>query len=245
MMQYDDLFMDGEDTPNLLLIKSSKPEEISIELYISALIDNIYMYDKQCSITVIFHSSPYFGIDLGTTYSCIAYQQRETKKGLTKIIVADKHRSEYCIPTAVYFPPNSSNNTQVIIGEDALKKLAIDPANVIYDIKRIVGRHCSEPEINSFKQKHLFNVSCTGETPKIFIPNLNEYIVSEQALSVILGHLVSIASYEFGVPYINNIVVSIPALFHNGQRKAIYSSCKLVGLTVQQLVVEPTAADII
>eukprot|EP01084_Bolivina_argentea_P281501 481640_1 len=251
MMEHDDLFIDGEDTSSLLLIKSNKPGSILIELYISCSIDNIYMFNKQCSITVIFYKKPYFGIDLGTTYSCIAYQttnkyqERQTKQRLTKIIVADKTRREYCIPTAIYFPQNS--NKKVIIGEDALKKLAIDPKNVIYDIKRIVGRHCNDPEINSFKEKHSFNITCNSdssnsETPKIFIPNLNEFIVPEQALAVILAHLVEIASIEFGVPYICDIVVSIPALFHNGQRKAIHSSCELVGLNVQRLVVEPTAA---
>ena len=99
------------------------------------------------------------GIDLGTTYSCIAYQERQSKERQTKIVVADKHRAEYCIPTAVYFPPNHKSS-KVIIGEDALKKLATDPLNVIYDVKRIVGRKCNDPEIKSFQSKHEFNVTC-------------------------------------------------------------------------------------
>ena len=144
------------------------------------------------------------------------------------------------------FPPNHKSS-KVIIGEDALKKLAIDPFNVIYDVKRIVGRKCNDPEIKSFKYRHEFNVTCNDrdDNPSIFVPNLGingEYIAPEQVLAVILAHLVEIASKEFGVPYIRDVVVSIPALFHNGQRKAIHSACSLAGLNVAQLTVEPTAA---
>ena len=245
MMDYDDLFVAGEETSQLLLDKGSAAQ-IKIELSISSTVDNIYVFNKQCSINAIFHESPYFGIDLGTTYSCIAYQERKSNKRQTKIIVADEHRAEYCIPTAVYFPPNHKT-TQVIIGEDALKKLASDPFNVIYDVKRIVGRKCDDPEIKSFQARHEFNVTCyNDDVPKIFIPNLGnnggEFIVPEQVLAVILGHLVEIASKEFGVPYIGDVVISIPALFHNGQRKAIHSAGSLAGLNVKQLTVEPTAA---
>ena len=36
----------------------------------------------------------------------------------------------------------------VLIGEDVLKKLAVDPLNVIYDVKRIVGRKCDDAHIS-------------------------------------------------------------------------------------------------
>jgi len=241
--EQEDLFVSGEETETLLLYKTSTPGIINIDLSISSNFDNIYVFNKQCSIKAIFHEAPYFGIDLGTTYSCIAYQDRKSKERETKIVVADKHRGEYCIPTAVYFPP-TQKSTKVMIGEDALKKLATDPLNVIYDVKRIVGRKCNDPEIISFQDRHEFNVTCNDrdDNPKLFIPNLNEYIAPEQVLAVILAHLVEIASKEFGVPYIQDVVVSIPALFHNGQRKAIHSACSLAGLNVKQLTVEPTAA---
>ena len=250
MMEFGDLLVDGEDTAALLLMKDASPGQIAIDLSISVTEgkDNTHFFNKQCSVNVLFHESPYFGIDLGTTYSCIAYQERQSKKPSTKIVVADKHRAEYCIPTAIYFPPPTASSQQVIIGEDALKKMATDPLNVIYDIKRIVGRSCDDPQIEVFRSKHEFKVECDGvdDFPKILIPNLGggdgEYIAPEQALAVILAHLVEIASQEFGVPYIRDVVVSIPALFHNGQRKAIRSACTIAGLNVRQLVVEPTAA---
>eukprot|EP00485_Elphidium_margaritaceum_P003197 CAMPEP_0202688974 /NCGR_PEP_ID=MMETSP1385-20130828/4351_1 /ASSEMBLY_ACC=CAM_ASM_000861 /TAXON_ID=933848 /ORGANISM="Elphidium margaritaceum" /LENGTH=1105 /DNA_ID=CAMNT_0049344047 /DNA_START=34 /DNA_END=3351 /DNA_ORIENTATION=+ len=259
LQDYDDLYVDGENTATLLLVKSTAGE-IALELSIWSTLDayTLYEFHKQCSIQIVFYASPYFGIDLGTTYSCIAYQDAVHRE--TKIIVADPQRAEYCIPTAVYFPPprdasssSSSAAAAVIVGEDALKKLASDPLNVLFDVKRIVGRPCSDrTEIDHFRAEHAFNVSCSHDggdsssSPLLYVPNLGAYIAPEQALSAVVAHLVDTASKEFGVPYayIGDVVVSIPALFHNGQRKAIRSACELVGLRVRQLIVEPTAASL-
>ena len=248
---FDDLYVDGESTDSLMLLKGTTGQ-IEVQLTISAVEGNpnMFVFSKQCSVTVHFYESPYFGagIDLGTTYSCIAYQEHQNKVTRTKIVVADRDRAEYCIPTAVYFPPPTEPSQEVIIGEDALKKLATDPMNVIFDIKRIVGRSCDDPQIGIFQSKHEFHVTCFEQEDglKIFVPNLDDgngdYIAPEQVLAVILAHLVEMASQEFGVSYIRDVVVSIPALFHNGQRKAIRSSCTIAGLNVRQLVVEPTAA---
>eukprot|EP01084_Bolivina_argentea_P086630 156574_1 len=232
---HEDLFVDGENTGRLSLF-STTAGSIDIDLQISCSVNNNYVITKQCSMNVMFHEIPLFGIDLGTTYSCIAYQDRQS----TNIVVLDQHRGEHCIPTAVYYNPLEVGG--VMIGEDALKKLASDPLNVIYDIKRIVGRNCDDAEIGLFNEKHLFAVSCDDGLLRIFVANLGDYIYPEQALAVILGHLVEVASFEFGVPYIGDVVVSIPALFHNGQRKAIRAASELVGLRVRKLVVEPTAA---
>ncbi len=34
-----------------------------------------YYKEKTCDLIIIIYEAPYFGIDLGTTYSCIAYQK--------------------------------------------------------------------------------------------------------------------------------------------------------------------------
>eukprot|EP01084_Bolivina_argentea_P304004 524969_1 len=49
---------------------------------------------------------------------------------------------------------------------------------------------------------------------------------------------------EYEPHYIRDVVVSVPALFHNGQRKAIRSSCHLAGLNPIKLVIEPSAASL-
>ena len=51
-----------------------------------------------------------------------------------------------------------------------------------------------------------------------------------QALAAVLAHLVKMASAEFGVPYIRDVVVSTPAIFHDSQRQAVRCACKLAGI---------------
>ena len=215
--------------------------DVNVELYIKSKFGK-FVHSRQCNVNVIFHESPYFGIDLGTTYSCISYQNGKqnikSNKRDMNIVILDKNANSYCIPSAIYFP---ENNKPVIFGKNALKYLKTDPSNVIYDIKRIIGRKNTDKEVIQFRRKHLFNLTTNDTYPKIMVPNYG-IITCEQALSVLLTNMVSIASAQLNVPYLKNVVISVPALFNNRQRKSIIIASKLSQLNVVKLVVEPTAA---
>jgi len=145
-----------------------------------------------------------------------------------------------CIPTAIYFPPNSD---RIFIGYKAKKMLHSDPENVIYDIKRIMGRNKHDSEVMRFKKKHKFKLT-DDEYPRIIIPNRNIEIRSEQALAAVLIHLVKKASDDLKVPYMRDVIVSMPAIFHDGQRRAVYNAAEIAGLNVKYLGVEPSMASI-
>jgi len=198
-----------------------------------------------CSYRLIVHEAPVLGIDLGTTYSCIGYQT-PTKDPVsnrrdTMIVHADRNMQERCIPTAIYFPPNGG---QILIGYEAKRMLQHDPQNVIFDVKRIIGRRFDDPEIERFRKEHAFTLT-EDAYPQIVIPNReHSSIRPEQALAAVLAYLVKTASEEFGVPYIRDVVVSTPAIFHDSQRRAVRCACTLAGLHVRQLEVEPSSAAI-
>ncbi|ETN97749.1 70 kDa heat shock protein, partial [Reticulomyxa filosa] len=148
-------------------------------------------------------------------------------------------RKQYCLPTAIYF--SKKTDAPIIFGEDALKMLPMDPQNVIYDVKRLLGRRMDDLEMVQFQDAHMFKV--IGDTyPRIWVPNHKMWISPEQVLAVVLVHLMQMASLHFQAPYIRDVVVSIPAYFHNAQRKSVRSACHLAGLNLLKLVVEPTAA---
>ena len=46
------------------------------------------------------------------------------------------------------------------------------------------------------------------------------------------------------IPSLKDVVVSIPAIFHDAQRKAVHTACKIAVLNVKLLMVEPSAASI-
>ena len=106
-----------------------------------------YNKEKTCDIDLVIFKSPYFGIDLGTTYSCIAYQKPyinpNTNKRDTNIVILDENKMEYCIPSSIYIDINN----KLYIGNNA-KYMALknnDYNNYIYDIKRIIGRPSDDP----------------------------------------------------------------------------------------------------
>merc|ERR1719410_2022902 len=113
-----------------------------------------YFKEKTCEIQMVIYVAPYFGIDLGTTYSCIAYQEpfldQKTKTRQTKIVVMDGTKMEHCIPSSVYFGPDR----RIYIGNDARDQALEhnDYKNLIYDVKRIIGRSSEDPALKTFNE---------------------------------------------------------------------------------------------
>ena len=71
-----------------------------------------------------------FGIDLGTTYSCIAYVDE-----YDKAVVVQNFENERTTPSVVYFEDDGSN----IVGQEAKNMLKSEPEKVITFIKRSMG----------------------------------------------------------------------------------------------------------
>ena len=87
---------------------------------------------------------------------------------------------DHCIPTAIYFPPNDGDRTgNILIGHEAKAMLQHDPLNVIYDVKRIVGRRYNDPEVERFREEHEFELT-DDAYPRIVIPNRGITIRPEQ-----------------------------------------------------------------
>ena len=70
-------------------------------------------------------------------------------------------------------------NAQLLVGYEAKKMNETDPKNVIYDVKRIVGRRYSDPEVDRFREDHQFELT-NDAYPKIIIPNHGITIRPEQ-----------------------------------------------------------------
>src|SRR6202047_4794651 len=76
------------------------------------------------------------GIDLGTTYSLIAYQDK--REGRPKCIPGP-YGTPLC-PSVVSVDPNGS----IIVGEPARRRLLTQPERTIYSVKRLMGRGPSD-----------------------------------------------------------------------------------------------------
>lgn len=173
------------------------------------------------------------GIDLGTTYSCVAIYQN----GQVEIIANDQ--GNRTTPSYVSF-----TDTERLIGDAAKNQSSLNPVNTIFDAKRLIGRKFSDKVVQDdikhwpFKvirkddDKPYFQVSYMNET-KEFSP--------EEISSMVLGKMKQIAEQFLGKK-VDSAVVTVPAYFNDSQRQATKDAGVIAGLNVKRIVNEPTAA---
>ena len=80
-------------------------------------------------------AEPIIGIDLGTTYSCVACFDPRTQK--VEVIESPSGRT---MPSWVSFTSEGK-----LVGSAAKSQVASNPRNTVYDVKRIIGRSYSDP----------------------------------------------------------------------------------------------------
>src|SRR5574344_1156022 len=83
------------------------------------------------------------GIDLGTTYSCIAYMDEYGQPSILKNL-----EGELTTPSVVYF--ESENN--IIVGNEAKECLKAEPDRTVAFIKRKMGK--SDSAVTIFGKKY-------------------------------------------------------------------------------------------
>ena len=172
------------------------------------------------------------GIDLGTTYSCVGVFQH----GKVEIIANDQ--GNRTTPSYVAF-----TDSERLLGDAAKNQVAVNPANTVFDAKRLIGRKFNDAHVQSdmkhwpFKvinknDKPMIQVEFKGET-KIFSP--------EEISSMILTKMKETAEAYLGKT-IKDVVITVPAYFNDSQRQATKDAGIIASLNVLRIINEPTAA---
>ncbi|MCU1340580.1 MAG: Heat shock protein 70 [Candidatus Acidoferrum typicum] len=170
------------------------------------------------------------GIDLGTTYSLIAYQDK--REGRPKCIPGP-YGTPLC-PSVVSVDPNGS----IIVGEPARRRLLTQPERTIYSVKRLMGRGPADVQ-NELK---IFPFRIDPASSNVIRVRLGDRVFTPPEISAfILRELKSWAD-EYFQDVVDRAVVTVPAYFNDAQRQATRDAGRLAGLEVLRLVNEPTAA---
>jgi L1 cell adhesion molecule like protein len=173
------------------------------------------------------------GIDLGTTYSCVGVWQNDR----VEIIANDQ--GNRTTPSYVAFTPDER-----LIGDAAKSQAAANPANTVFDAKRLIGRKFGDASVKSdmahwpFKvkpgtaDKPLIEVTANGET-KTFS--------AEEISAAVLQKMKATAEAYLG-DKVTDAVITVPAYFNDSQRQATKDAGAIAGLNVLRIINEPTAA---
>jgi molecular chaperone DnaK len=170
------------------------------------------------------------GIDLGTTFSLIAYLDAQT--GAPKCIPGP-YGSTLC-PSVV----SVDHDGKVIVGEPARAKLLTQPERTIYSVKRLMGRGVGDVQ----DELKIFPFRIDPGSDNVIRVRLGDKSFTAPEISAyILRELKSWAEAYFKEP-VDRAVITVPAYFNDAQRQATKDAGRLAGLEVLRLVNEPTAA---
>lgn len=181
------------------------------------------------------------GIDLGTTFSVLAVKSN----GIEKIDIITNSDGERTTPSCVQF----KSDGQILIGKNAKSNLARFPKEVIYDAKRVIGKHWKEIKDTFHNQKWSFDIGqckeldTTGHYRQdivFFIPEIG-FLYPEDISSLVLAELKLQAENFLGYE-VKEAVITVPAYFNDSQRNATKVAAELAGLSVMRIINEPTAA---
>ena len=179
------------------------------------------------------------GIDLGTTFSCIAV----LRNNMVEIIPNEE--GENLTPSVVTFTDEG-----VLVGEQTLNQLIRNPKKTIYSIKRLMGRKFDDIEVSKDIQSKFWNYDIvkqeSGNRPLIKIPKDNDIYdlyFPEQISKFILEKLIQSATNYLNQP-IKKAVITVPAYFNDSQRSATKLAATQAGIEVLRIINEPTAASL-
>lgn len=172
------------------------------------------------------------GIDLGTTYSCVAVWNN----GKVEIIAnTDGNRTT---PSYVAFTEN-----EFLVGDSAKNQCTSNPLNTIYDTKRLIGRDFLDETVQTDIKKFQYKTIGVNGKPYVEVQYMNEtkQYSPEQIASMILSKMKQIASAFLGTD-ITDVVITVPAYFNDNQKQATKDAGRIAGLNVLRIINEPTAA---
>ncbi len=167
------------------------------------------------------------GIDLGTTNSAVAVMEG----GKPKIIHSREGRN---------VTPSVVDPIKRIVGDVAKRQMVIHPKNIVFSIKRLMGRRFSDESVQK-DVKWLPYAIKEGKDGAATVEVEGKAFTPQEISAMILQKLKEDAEAYLGEK-VNQAVITVPAYFDDSQRQATKQAGEIAGLEVLRIINEPTAA---
>lgn len=159
-----------------------------------------------------------FGIDLGTTYSCIAYIDASGKPVVLKNV-----EGNLTTPSVVFF----EGHNEITVGSSAKESAKMYPDQVVTYIKRSIGQPGFSLNLNGVEMK-----------PEEISSYILKKVVQDAEGTLRMEN--KLGDNE----HVKDVVITCPAYFGVAERDATKAAGIIAGLNVMAIINEPTAAAI-
>ena len=173
--------------------------------------------------------SKILGIDLGTTNSAMAVMEGGSPK-----IIENKEGTR-TTPSMVAIAKTGER----LVGLLAKRQAVTNPENTLFSIKRLIGRHYNDEEVQRDLKVLPYKIVKSGEGVKVTMSG-KDYTPQEIS-AMILGKLKADAEGRLGGK-IEEAIITVPAYFNDSQRQATKDAGEIAGFKVKRIINEPTAA---
>lgn len=168
------------------------------------------------------------GIDLGTTFSCIAVLEEGNPKVLTNA------NGSRITPSTVGF----TEKGEILVGQIAKHQQVTNPKNTVFSIKRFMGRRHHEVK----EEEKTVPYKIVGEPDDLVkVEVAGKTYTPPEISAMILRDLKKTAEDYLGEK-VDKAVITVPAYFNDAQRKTTKDAGEIAGLKVERIINEPTAA---
>jgi len=170
------------------------------------------------------------GIDLGTSYSCVA----AVIDGEAQVIADSEGRRVQ--PSVVAFGYDGAP----VVGWRAQRQLMYAPESTVNSPKRLMGRRFRSAEVKRLALNVGYELAESASGEVLIRVREREYTVA-QISGFVLDHMRNIAEKALGQK-VSQAVITVPAYFNDHQRQATREAAKHAGIECLRIINEPTAA---
>src|SRR5438477_234792 len=171
-----------------------------------------------------------FGIDLGTTNSCVAVMEGKNAK------VIENSEGMRTTPSMVAFTESGER----LVGQSAKRQAVTNPENTFFAIKRLIGRRFTDPMVKKDMDLVPYKI-ISGDNGDAWVESRGKRYAPSQISAFILQKMKETAEAYLGET-VSEAVITVPAYFNDSQRQATKDAGRIAGLEVLRIINEPTAA---
>ena len=170
------------------------------------------------------------GIDLGTTFSCVAVMESGDAK------VLENSEGGRTTPSVVAF----TDKGERLVGSLAKRQAVTNAQNTVYSVKRLMGQKFDSANVKHWHERASYDI-VKADNGDAWVKIKDKNYSPPEVSAFVLQKMKKTAEDYLGQK-VTRAVITVPAYFNDAQRQATKDAGKIAGLHVERIINEPTAA---